>query len=74
MLFLLSAIHLAIAVALYNIAIATTDPRVLNRPLAAIAAATWPLSLPIVVVVALTTRSQSGTDHAQDETYVRVVN
>lgn len=74
MLFLLAAIHVAIAVALYNIAIATTDPRVLNRPMAAIAAAIWPLSLPIVLVVALASRSPRCTDGAREDGYVRVGN
>lgn len=72
MLFLLATIHLAIAVVLYNVAVATTEPRVLNRPMAAVAAAVWPLSLPAVVVVALATRSRGEGVVTPDETLVRV--
>ncbi|MCE1238276.1 MAG: hypothetical protein LWW93_18145 [Hyphomicrobiales bacterium] len=74
MLFLLAIIHLATALILYNVAIATTDPRVLNRPLAAIAAAVWPLSLPVVVAVALATPPQSGPADVPEENLVRIGN
>lgn len=47
------SIYLGVCAVLYLVAIATTAPDVLVKPLAALAALLWPVAIPFTIVVAV---------------------